>query len=378
MTRYHSGTKRGLENAAMRSWSFQGLFASAILVLVLLRIFVREAPARQTIGHHVKTAAALGDGNLPASRSMLDHGSVRIRQPDQQPDRWEYDEGKGCRLISYQKYQSKAPPTKWTQYSQLLNWGWSVTASQKAAPTQRGTWLGDLLTDPDGDPIPGLTGQDIRISHSGTPNWAALGMAQPAGNYPVSPVYVDFDRGSDISQATNAMYAASYWSYAGIVAEEMDGPAYMVSDGRTAQPWSSNDNLPQLRQWSDATYLSWADFNSETGGDVYMIDWIAHHNIGTQKEETENIILWALKLDFGLDTYPSYKNKRTFTSSTKSWQALQGTPHVGGICWFLIQHQSQLGFKEIKSIDVFQEGTGFGPTIITYFDQVPGMPGPTK
>jgi hypothetical protein len=88
---------------------------------------------------------------------------------------------------------------------------------------------------------------------------------------------------------------------------------------------------------------------------------------------TNNMINYALYTELQLTSIPVYPRKATLLPSMGTWNAVLGTPIVGGTCWFLIQHQDNLGWKQITSIDVFLDSPTFpSPTVAIHLGPIPG------
>ncbi|KAK3719478.1 hypothetical protein LTR37_004336 [Vermiconidia calcicola] len=62
-------------------------------------------------------------------------------------------------------------------------------------------------------------------------------------------------------------------------------------------------------------------------------------------------------------TWPGFVVKE----GEEGFTAMVGSPNVSGVAWLIIQHQSDMGHKTIKSIQIFDEdrkGLGYAPTMI--------------
>jgi hypothetical protein len=106
--------------------------------------------------------------------------------------------------------------------------------------------------------------------------------------------------------------------------------------------------VPALKQWSDATFLQWADLSSDKH--IHNIRFIMKtpcENVITQ--EVIKAVMKRTKLE--LQRWPGV----TFGMNSVEGKAILGSPNGLGVAFMLIQHKRQLGNKVVEKVTIFQD-----------------------
>ncbi|KAK4545908.1 hypothetical protein LTR36_002472, partial [Oleoguttula mirabilis] len=150
-----------------------------------------------------------------------------------------------------------------------------------------------------------------------------------------------------------------YWPTLGvIVAVDNTSPQQMVAKKITpqqvnGQPWTADDNLPQLQRWSDVVSLCWQKLTQDT--QRADLRWVMRRYI--TNKETLNMLAFVLRKKYPkmqpVGQAPDWDHRIKFTPGMEEFNALMGTPNIRGVAWMLIQHQSTFGRKTIVSITVY-------------------------
>lgn len=114
------------------------------------------------------------------------------------------------------------------------------------------------------------------------------------------------------------------------------------------QAWPAGAKVVPLSQWSDVTWLQWAD---ETADDITQqrnLKYILH--FGIVNDNTEAAIIRAVG---GRQNLGTWADRRTFLPHQEAFSALLGTPNGNGVAWFLAQHRAALGQRTVESITVW-------------------------
>jgi len=156
-----------------------------------------------------------------------------------------------------------------------------------------------------------------------------------------------------LQDATMGQYAELYDPDHGIIVPIQNYSPQEVAKG--------TDQYPALQRWSDVVFLTWASVCQKTGGSekVKGLKHFFRYHIKPKSTPTLNIILEALGVKGPADVkiWPPNQDHidgQTFDANSDGGKALIGTPHGSGICWFLWQHQDDLGTKTIDKITVFR------------------------
>jgi hypothetical protein len=109
--------------------------------------------------------------------------------------------------------------------------------------------------------------------------------------------------------------------------------------------------VPDLKSWSDITFLQWADLHkNEKGPAVSHLRYIM--KTPCENPTTQLVIKKALKnTGQTLSKWPGV----TFSMDTKEGVAILGTPNGWGVAYLLVQHKKQLGNKVVDKVTVFQD-----------------------
>lgn len=109
--------------------------------------------------------------------------------------------------------------------------------------------------------------------------------------------------------------------------------------------------LPNLQKWSDVVWYFWEMSCQEENVGVGNLNYIFRVQI--VNDNTNFIVSKALG-STSVDVWPG----KEFSMDMDQGKALLGTPNGGGVAWFLINHQAQMGTKTIKSVNVFSTEKG--------------------
>jgi hypothetical protein len=128
-----------------------------------------------------------------------------------------------------------------------------------------------------------------------------------------------------------------------IVAYNNFGPAWMLRKNKIK-------TLPDIRAWSDVTFLEWQRQALVSGQDVQQLKYVIRYEI--INEDTCRIIEEAA----GEDQIPTPWPGLTESMSEEKGRAILGTPNGLGIAYMLATHKSHFGEKTIESVRVWWEG----------------------
>ncbi|KAF2764001.1 hypothetical protein EJ03DRAFT_356159 [Teratosphaeria nubilosa] len=129
------------------------------------------------------------------------------------------------------------------------------------------------------------------------------------------------------------------------MATNNDGPAHVNPPQKPLVP---------LRQWSDVVFLTWQHLCEVQGVDVDDIERIIRVNI--VNEDTLELMLAVLQNEMGvaeLTDLGDFQNGEEFLPSDDGFDVLMGTPNASGVAWFLAQHRTDVGEKEISRITLW-------------------------
>lgn len=128
-----------------------------------------------------------------------------------------------------------------------------------------------------------------------------------------------------------------------ILADRNYSPAVMDS--------KAGAKLPDLQRWSDVVWLLWAMACEEEGVGVGNLKYVFRVNI--INDDTNFIVSKALE-STSVGPWPG----KEFEMDTDQGKAILATPNGRGVAWFLIDHQTQMGTKTVKSVVVFSTKGG--------------------
>lgn len=105
--------------------------------------------------------------------------------------------------------------------------------------------------------------------------------------------------------------------------------------------------IPDLKQWSDITYLQWAALSSSKNSSLRYVMKTPCENPTTQL-----IISHAMKrTKQELSKWPGV----SFSMAVEEGQAILGSPNGLGVGYLLVQHRAQLGNRVVDKVTVFQD-----------------------
>ncbi|KAL8670986.1 MAG: hypothetical protein Q9168_004500 [Polycauliona sp. 1 TL-2023] len=158
------------------------------------------------------------------------------------------------------------------------------------------------------------------------------------------------------NDATRAFFSNIYnGPDSAIVAETNIGALQkLIKDGRDGPHPDGGDvntRLPDLRRWSDITWLLWA--HHATDARKGLLKYVFRHNVVTAS--TRDIMEQAAgvgrrRLD---SDWPGIKLDR----GGEKFQALLGTPHGKGVVFLIVDH-ADLATKNIESVTLFTTDEG--------------------
>ena len=147
-----------------------------------------------------------------------------------------------------------------------------------------------------------------------------------------------------------------------IIAYNNFGPAYMVRA-------KSIKTLPDIRAWSDITFVEWQMQAQNKDQDVSGLKYVIRYDI--VNDETADIIARAAGPRFRI-AWPG----ATISMSTEQGRAILGTPNGVGVAFLLATHKAQLGQKTVESVHVWTRqiyrSTGVSSQLYAVFKIGPG------
>ena len=133
-------------------------------------------------------------------------------------------------------------------------------------------------------------------------------------------------------------------------------PAYMMKGVPGAV-------LPNLKQWSDVTYLSWLaalnEIQMEMKPPMYIL------RVLISNEQTLDIVDQIVRnsktppLRGGSNPSVPRWPGLTLTPENEGFRALLASPNASGVCWILIEHKSQFGVRQIDQATIFTADNGY-------------------
>ena len=114
---------------------------------------------------------------------------------------------------------------------------------------------------------------------------------------------------------------------------------------------SSIKILPDVKTWSDVTFVEWQSQAQASGQDIKGLKYvIRYHVVNT---DTIQIIDRAAGDESHIE-WPGV----TMPMSDEKGQAVLGTPNGAGIAYLLATHKAQLGQKTVESVLVWSQNIG--------------------
>jgi hypothetical protein len=169
-------------------------------------------------------------------------------------------------------------------------------------------------------------------------------------------------------QATDAEYKNVYWPEQGLIlASNNYGPADQARGHRTSQRlpghggWNDEDNLPQLKNWSDLTFLIWMKLTESRPERHSELKYVFRNMV--QSESTKNIVATILrnrapanmKSQPGIGYAPDQDHPVVLMPGDENFDALLSSDNVKGVAYLLFQHKDVFGEKTIKKLSIWEE-----------------------
>ncbi|KAL8828292.1 MAG: hypothetical protein Q9191_002666 [Dirinaria sp. TL-2023a] len=107
--------------------------------------------------------------------------------------------------------------------------------------------------------------------------------------------------------------------------------------------------IPQPHKWSDITWVLWTYECMMQHEDPTRLKYIFKHQIVT--ENTKYIMEQAVGV--GVEEFEDEWPGVRYMRGSTQYEALMGTPHAVSMAYLLINHQNDLGGREIESITMF-------------------------
>ena len=149
--------------------------------------------------------------------------------------------------------------------------------------------------------------------------------------------------------ATNADYVNWIDPETGlIIAASNYGPKSMMKDNEN---FSRSQPLPNLKQWSDVTFLTWKKIvGDQNGGTIPVPNNILRPKIGNKL--TNTVLSEVMKRLGKTGQMPKWPGIE-LTPESDEFKAVLSTPNGNGAAWLLAQHKSQFGLKMIDKMTIF-------------------------
>lgn len=110
---------------------------------------------------------------------------------------------------------------------------------------------------------------------------------------------------------------------------------------------SPGNELVPLQTWADVTFPEWADACKDDGKCVKGLKVITKCH--SQSNATMRIADQALGGTDGWGLWPG----KSFAKGSEQFAALMATPSGRGVAWLLLTHREQLGWKSVKSVNLW-------------------------
>jgi hypothetical protein len=136
-----------------------------------------------------------------------------------------------------------------------------------------------------------------------------------------------------------------------IIAASNYGPKHQLMN--SVENFSPSQPPPNLKQWSDVTFLTWKKIvgkGSQNSGMIPAPINILRPKIGNKL--TNTVILEVMKRLGKHGQTPKWPGIQ-LTSESDEFKAVLSTPNGNGAAWLLIQHKPQFGLKMIDKMTIF-------------------------
>ncbi|KAK5157423.1 hypothetical protein LTS14_004188 [Recurvomyces mirabilis] len=242
----------------------------------------------------------------------------------------DWDKARVHGQVRLQELLDPAPPqSPWIQYDELAKYGrtkseptWFMPGQIKEAVVEGKNMLGGT----------GNGGHKVIWSH----NEGSQGI--PAdGKSPQS------------YEATDASYTSVYWPQGGaILSQYSTSPKYAIK----GRPSKEDQQLVPLARQSDVLALEWFRQCDEAQTDPSMLKYFLRVLISN--DEVINVIIHVAQRILGEgQIIPEWAQRLKVDAASPDGEALLGTVTGQGVARFLSQHRKKLGWKEVRSIHLF-------------------------
>lgn len=149
------------------------------------------------------------------------------------------------------------------------------------------------------------------------------------------------------SKATGAVYTQAFNVASGVIAvswiQSHDAAIADFKRQKSPWPWPA----PELKRWSDVTFLLWQEHCRKGNVDPAGLEWVFHVNISNM--ETREVIFGVLGEEEHLVPWPG----RSFDIDGEEGKRLLGSPNGSGTGWLLADHAEMFQGKVTDRIVVF-------------------------
>lgn len=135
-----------------------------------------------------------------------------------------------------------------------------------------------------------------------------------------------------------------------IIAASNYGPKYLINSNENFSP---SQPLPNLKQWSDVTFLTWKKIvhnRIQNDGMIPVPINILRPKIGNKL--TNKVLVEVMKKLGKHGQMPKWPGIE-LTAESDEFKAVLSTPNGNGAAWLLAQHKPQFGLKTIDKMTIF-------------------------
>ena len=140
---------------------------------------------------------------------------------------------------------------------------------------------------------------------------------------------------------------------------------------------AETESLPDLRHWSDVTWLVWKQLVEEEGGRRDSLRYFIRRHVPEEDVSTVMRQVLGRHSTHKRETAPGWEDRIIITPDMYGFYALLATPELKDICYLLLQHQDKgLGKKKIANIIAWNENDqeGYSPSFLVEFWPVEPVP----
>lgn len=110
--------------------------------------------------------------------------------------------------------------------------------------------------------------------------------------------------------------------------------------------------LPDLRHWSDVTFLQWTELTADVPGMRKKLQKVVH--CAVNNPQTLGVVMEVLGME-GAMSLPFPGRSFTREGDEEIFAALLGTPNALGTGFLLAQHKEQLGEMVVESVQLYTD-----------------------